>query len=166
MIKPFSDNLIFMDAEFSTIKPDVGEIISIALIKPTGEELYLELEHDPNTLDDWVKENVIPQFTGPLLSKPEAWKKINDFIGNEHPYIVAYINDFDVVFFWKAFWYAKERPTYDYWFPLDFATLLFFSGIDPRKYPPQRPDSEHHALSDARLLKDSYYQLLSETKKD
>ncbi|MBN2585488.1 hypothetical protein JXA59_02465 [Patescibacteria group bacterium] len=162
MIKPFSSNLLFMDAEFSTINPAVGEIISIALIKPTGEELYLEIEHDPNTLDDWVKENVIPKFTGPLVSRAAAWEKLNEFIGPNHPYVVSYINHFDVVFFWKTFGMPKDRPTYDYWFPLDMATLLFFSGVDPRGYIHQPIIDQHNALTDTRLLKAGYEKLLAD----
>lgn len=163
MIKPFSDNLIFMDAEFSTIQPDRGEIISIALIKQSGEELYLELEYDPATIDDWVKENVLPKLTGPVVNRASAWQRLNDFIGVNHPYVVSYINHFDVVFYWKTFWQFKERPTYDYWFPLDLATLLFFSGIDPRGYLHRTTEDQHNALTDARLLKESYEKLLAET---
>jgi len=162
MIKPFSDNLLFMDAEFSTIDPSTGEIISIAFIKPTGEELYLEIEHDPNTLDDWVKENIIPHFTGNLVSKAEAKQQIDDFIGHDHPYVVSYINHFDVVFYWRTFGLPDILPTYDYWFPLDLATLIFFSGIDPRKYLHRRTKDQHNALTDAQLLKESYEKLLAE----
>lgn len=162
MIKPFSNNLIFMDAEFSTIDPSKGEIISIAFIKPGGEELYLEIEHDPATLDDWVKENIVPHFTGNFVGKAEAKQQIDAFIGHDHPYVISYINHFDVVFYWRTFGLPEILPTYDQWFPLDLATLLFFNGIDPRHYGPKRETDSHNALGDARRLQASYTQLLGE----
>jgi len=162
MIKPFSDNLVFMDAEFSSIDPSKGEIISIAFIKPTGEELYLEIAYDSSTLDDWVKEHVVPKLSGAALPKAEAKQRIDEFLGQDHPYVVSHINHFDVTFFWRTFGLPAKLPTYDYWFPLDFATLLFFSGIDPRHYGREHKTDAHSALADAQRLKDSYEQLLGE----
>lgn len=151
-----------MDAEFSTIDPNIGEIISIAFVKPTGEELYLEIEHDPKTLDDWVKENIIPRLDGNFVSKTDAKQQIDDFIGKDHPYVISYINHFDVVFYWRTFGLPEILPTYDQWFPLDLATLIFFNGIDPRKYLHRKTNEQHNALTDARLLKESYEKLLAE----
>ncbi len=45
-MKSFSENIIFFDTEFSSLNPYEGEILSIGLVKPNGEELYLELEYD------------------------------------------------------------------------------------------------------------------------
>lgn len=153
-----------MDAEFSTIDPNIGEIISIAFVKPTGEELYLEIEHDPEQLDNWVKENIIPWLNGNFISKADAKRQIDAFIGKDHPYVISYINHFDVVFYWRTFGLPEVLPTYDHWFPLDLATLIFFSGIDPRKHLHQTIKDQHNALADARLLKESYYQLLDQSK--
>jgi len=34
--------------------------MSIGLVKPNGEELYLELEYDESTIHPWVDEHVLP----------------------------------------------------------------------------------------------------------
>ena len=36
----FFDNIIFFDTEFSNIDSEIGELMSIGLVKPNGEELY------------------------------------------------------------------------------------------------------------------------------
>jgi hypothetical protein len=43
---PYTDNLIFYDSEFSSLDPYEGEILSIGMVKPNGQELYLELEYE------------------------------------------------------------------------------------------------------------------------
>ena len=43
MSGPFSNNVIFYDAEFSNVDPYTGELLSIGMVKVSGEELYLEL---------------------------------------------------------------------------------------------------------------------------
>src|SRR4030066_1628453 len=44
-MKPFSDNIVFLDTEFSSLDPYKGEILSIGLVKMNGDGLYLELEY-------------------------------------------------------------------------------------------------------------------------
>jgi hypothetical protein len=56
-------NLIFFDSEFSSNDPVTGEILSLALIKPTGEELYLELEFSGD-VSSFVRSHVLPYLTG------------------------------------------------------------------------------------------------------
>jgi hypothetical protein len=40
-VTPYSDNIVFVDTEFSGLEHYLGELISIGLVKPGGEELYL-----------------------------------------------------------------------------------------------------------------------------
>lgn len=170
-IKPFSDNIIFMDAEFSSIDPNTGEIISIGMIKPEGEELYLEIEYNPDLLDEWVKKNVVPSLSGNTINKDQARKLIKNFIGDNEPYVITYIGQFDTVFYWKLFGIPKDKPTYRHWFPIDFASLLFFHNIEPKDYLKKQERlshinasgaKTHNALYDARLLKEAYYQLIDQ----
>ncbi len=163
MAKTFSDNIIFYDAEFTSLNLRGGELLSIALVKPTGEELYLELDYTA-PLDPWVEKNVIPTLNQEKISRAEARNKITVFIGEEHPYIVAYVNQFDSVFWYDLFESPKEHPVF--WVPIDFATILFANGYDPVSLNKQRFFDElglnredygkHNALDDARLLKDVY----------
>lgn len=57
--KPYSKNIIFLDTEFSSLDPYKGEILSIALVKLEGDELYLELKYK-GPIDPWVKKHIIP----------------------------------------------------------------------------------------------------------
>jgi hypothetical protein len=165
-IKPFSDNIIFFDTEFSSLNPYEGEIISVGMVKPNGEELYLELEFDASVCNDFVKKNVIPRLQGDPLSREEAKRKIKDFVSDSKPYMVAYINQFDDVY-WHKLFAGEENPFY--WVPVDFSSLLFFHNIDPEKYLKEqgkmldieiKDTNQHHALYDAKLLKESYYKLI------
>ena len=78
-MKPFSDNIIFLDTEFSSLDPYKGEILSMGLVKIDGEELYLELEYD-GEVDEWVKENIIPNLRESKMSRGEAIKRIKNKI--------------------------------------------------------------------------------------
>ena len=97
-MKPFSDNIVFFDTEFSSLDPYKGEILSIGLVKFNGEELYLELEYK-GEVSDWVKENILKELSGPKASRKEASQKITDFIGKGKPYAVSYVNSFDMIYF-------------------------------------------------------------------
>lgn len=153
-MKPFTTNVIFLDTEFSDLDPYKGEILSVGLVKPNGEELYLELEYD-GPVSDWVEEHIIPTLTAPKVSREEAKRKIKEFIGSGMPYMVAYVNQFDDVYFHKLF--QGDALPY-YWLPIDFASIMFAAGLDPESqvvepFPGYR---EHHALDDAKFLRDCY----------
>jgi len=161
-MKPYSDNIIFIDTEFSSLDPYKGEILSIGLVKLSGEELYLELEYG-GEVDDWVKKNIIPTLKEKKVSREEAKKKIREFVGKKEPYSVAYVNQFDTIYWYKLFG-TGSHPAY--WLPIDFASILFGQGIDPESYFLKDKKNffkemgidasrykEHHALDDAKLLK-------------
>lgn len=162
MDKPFSDNIIFMDTEFTDLEPSTGEIISIALVKLNGESLYLELEHE-GKLSDWAKEH-LPTLTEEKISKEVAKEKIREFVGDSLPYPVCFVPQFDMVFLHNLFHY--EDFPFDY-HAVDMSTILFSRGLDPRnfdnnieffsKYGINLDNYEkHHALGDAKLLRDLY----------
>jgi len=162
-MKPFTDNIIFLDTEFSSLNPYEGEILSIGLVRLNGEEFYIELEYD-GPVSDWVKENILPTLKAPKVSRAEAKSKIKEFIGDSAPYMVAYINQFDDVYFHKLF--QGDTLPY-YWLPIDFASIMFAAGMNPEtlligydggKY------IEHHALDDAKLLRDCYIKFFEENK--
>lgn len=172
-MKPFSNNIIFVDSEFSSLNPYKGEILSIGLVKLKGEELYLELEYD-GEYDEWTKENIVPTLKGPKVSREEARQKIKSFIGNKKPFMVSYVNTYDVVYWYKLFGISKpfgiDNPCY--WIPIDFASILFALGIDPNSYHEDKTGfckklgidfskyKQHHALEDARLLREVYLKFL------
>ena len=164
-IEPYSDNIIFMDTEFSTLDPYKGEILSIGLVKMNNEELYLELEYD-GYVEPWVKNNIIPTLKESKISREEAKKKIRKFVGKKESYFVGYINQFDTIYWYKLF-STRDHPAY--WIPIDFASILFGLGIDPEAYNYKDKNNfykkigvdaskykEHHALDDAKLLREVY----------
>jgi len=164
--KPYSDNIIFFDTEFTSLVPKEGELLSLGMVKFTGEELYLELEYEGKNLDPWVEKKVLPALSGQKVSKDEAQKIIADFVGDAKPYLVAYVNQFDAIYWYDLFDSPKDHPAQ--WIPIDFASILFANGFDPGS-----PGKDsflkmlginsgdyimHNALHDARMLKEMYFK--------
>lgn len=154
-MKPFSKNVIFLDTEFSTLDPYEGEIMSVGLVKLSGEELYLELEYD-GPVSDWVRDNIVPTLTGPKVSRQEARDRIKEFVGNQKPYAVGYVNQYDTLYLYKLF---KDDTHPFNWLPLDFASMQFCVGLDPETQSigyDTKKYREHNALDDAKMLRDNY----------
>ncbi|HLD04872.1 MAG TPA: hypothetical protein VJG90_04095 [Candidatus Nanoarchaeia archaeon] len=152
--------IIFMDAEFPQLSAYGTEFLSIALIKPSGEELYLEIETEAQ-LTEWVQRNVVPYLIGNKTSKEEAKKQLLAFIGPNKPYFVSFVPCFDWMGICAYFGPNKQDLPF-YWIPIDFANILLMKGIDPEQDKLKlakslRIDTSglrlHNAIDDARLLK-------------
>ena len=162
MLRIFSENIVFFDTEFSDLDAESGELLSIGMVKSSGEELYLETEYEREASDS-VKENVLPFLTSKKVSKEEARDKIRSFLGDTSPYLLSYVNQFDAIYWYKLFG-ARTHPAAK--IPIDFSSMLFTLGFNPgslsnddflddlgidlSKY------QKHNALDDARLLKEVY----------
>lgn len=170
----FSDNIIFLDTEFSSLNPYKGEILSIGIVKLNGEELYLELEYK-GKVDDWPKKNILPTLNAPKLSRKEVIKKIKEFVGSEKPYAVSYVNQYDTLYIYKLFGVDKHPF---FWLPIDFASILFSIGLDPESYYSADKNNfyekigidaskykEHYALDDAKLLREVYLKFIQGKEK-
>jgi hypothetical protein len=172
-MKPFSDNLIFWDSEFSSLDPYKGEIMSVGMIKITGEELYFELEVDESNLDPWVKENVVPYLKGEKISREEGVKRIFEFMGPNRPHLTAFVNFYDTIYLYKMIGIKEATKDFPFhWMHMDFASMLFGAGIDPERFRNSHPDNlaielgldmskynHHFALDDAKQLRDIYLAL-------
>jgi DNA polymerase III epsilon subunit-like protein len=169
MRKPFDDNVIFFDTEFSSLDTDKGEILSLGMVKRSGEELYLEFGFNGEA-DAWPRENILPYLKAPKVSKLEAVRRIREFIGPDKPYVVAYVNQFDMIYLYKLFGLENFNAEFE-WIPIDFASILFDRGFDPRALV-ERPEGfftalgidavrfeQHNALDDAKLLKEVYARM-------
>lgn len=172
-MKPFSENIIFFDTEFSTNDRKTSELLSIAMVKFGGEQLYIELEYN-GKVSDWVKENVLPSLKQKKVSKQKAVQLIKEFIGENKPYLVSYVNVFDMVYFYDLFGLIDDTPIA--WPPIDFASLMFALGINPEEYGDFKAVRKntifnklkidlsdyqlHNALDDARLLQKVYLELI------
>lgn len=171
--KPFSKNVIFLDTEFSHMDPYKGEVLSIGLVKLSGEELYLELEYD-GPVSAWVKKNIIPTLKDKKVSRNKVISEIKKFVGKKKPYVISYVNQFDIVYTHKLFNSQDIKNVPFYWLPVDFASILFGMGIDPEAYYPKDKKNffkeigvdttkfkhTHNALEDARLLREVYLKMV------
>jgi predicted enzyme related to lactoylglutathione lyase len=158
-VTPYSDNIVFVDTEFSGLDVYLGELISIAAVKPGGEELYLELEYT-GPVNDFVRREVLPKLTGPKVPPAEAAARIKAFVGPGKPYMVSHGGHYDALYVYKPFG-IEEHPFH--WLPLDFASMLFGRGIRPRtddlaeQFGIDRSGfRSDHALDDARLYREFY----------
>lgn len=173
MLKPFEkDNLIFIDTEFTDLDPYTGELLSVGIVKLNGEELYLELECDaPNS--DWVQKHIIPTLTQEKITREDADTKIRAFLGDSLPFAVGFVDNYDVIYLTKLFG-AGKLPFR--WMTIDFASILFAIGVNPVKYQldsggaksfyrklgiDTKKYKQHHALDDARLLRDVWLKVVS-----
>lgn len=169
-MKNFSNNVIFMDTEFSSLDPAKGEILAIALVKMDGSEFYIELDYNKEEIDPWVKKNVVPYFKGEKVSKKEAVNLIKEFVGENKPYAINYVDQFDIPYFYKL---IPQKLSPFHWIPIDFAALLFANGLDPEIMSKNRTElydrlgvdhkkyRRHNALDDAKLLREVYLKLFN-----
>jgi hypothetical protein len=158
-VRPYSDNVVFVDTEFSGLEFYLGELISIAVVKPGGAELYLELEYT-GRVAEFVRKNVLPKLTGPKVTPAEATARIKAFVGDGRPYMVSEAGHYDAVYVNKLFG-IEEQPFN--WVPLDFASMMFGHGLKPRLDELARELGldrsqfrSDHALDDARFLRELY----------
>lgn len=163
-------NLIFIDTEFSDLDPYKGEILSIGIVKLSGEELYLELAYD-GECSDWVTRNILPTLKEPKFTKEDADVEVREFLGSKLPFAVAFVDNYDVIYLTKIFGEGKLPFR---WTTIDFASILFANGINPVKFLDDKSGSrafykklgidykkyrKHHALDDALLLRDVWRKL-------
>ena len=168
----FSKNIIFFDTEFTNLDHKVGELLSIGLIKYTGEKLYIELEYENKNVHPWVKKRVLPYLTKRKITREKAQEKINKFIGintkgKDKPCLMAYVNQFDAIYWYDLFGTPKKHPAF--WIPIDFASILFAHGFAPDSFGKKAflnkigidktKYIEHNALEDAKMLRDVYLKL-------
>lgn len=167
---PSTDNIIFFDTEFSGNDFIKDEIISIGMVKMDDHELYLELDTNIEA-SDWVKENVSPYLNGKRVDKKVAVQLISNFVGNSQPYLMSFRPLFDMAYFYKIFEFHKA-PFQE--FPLDFTSILFSLGIDPKSYSGDNKIKFckelgidiskykiHNALDDAKLLREVYLKIVN-----
>ncbi len=170
LLQPFSDDVVFFDAEFTGHDIATDQLMSIGMVSLDGtRELYIELEYDENHVSDWVREHVVPYLTEEKVSREDARARIAAFCGHTEPHLVATVNQYDMAFWHKLFAGEKE-PIHP--IPIDFASMLFAVGLTPAReiggkkkhfYAQFGIDTNqykmHNALDDARLMRALYVTL-------
>jgi DNA polymerase III epsilon subunit-like protein len=170
--KPFSENIVFFDTEFSGNKHDEASLLSLGMVKITGEQLYIELKYS-GSVDPWVENNVLPYLNDYKVSNKIAERKIKKFVGNEKPYLTAYIYPFDYLYLEKLLGWDLLQELF-HWPPIDFASILFGNNINPESYNIKDKNNFfkeigidvsdyklHNALDDAKLLREVYLKMTS-----
>ena len=172
-ITPFSDKLIFFDAEFTSLEYEKSELLSFGAVTLDGATFYCEIDHDTRDVSDFVREHVLPTLTAPKISLDAARTQIRAFIaehfGDHHPYLVTYVYKYDAYHWYKLFGYQDEMTQR---IILDFASMLFALGVDPEQHSASQRDdflrtlgidgsafAKHNALDDARILRAAYLAL-------
>lgn len=173
MLEPFEkENIVFIDTEFTDLDPYKGEILSIGVVKVTGEEFYVELENEYES-SDWVTKNIIPSLKEKKYPKEVAVAKLEKFLGKSMPYAIGFVDNYDAIYLTKLFG-AGNLPFR--WMTIDFASILFAIGVNPVKYQLDSSGAKsfyrklgidmkkyrnHHALDDAKLLRDVWLKLVA-----
>ena len=170
---PFSDDIVFFDAEFTSLDIHDGEILSFAMLSLDGQkELYCELPFEESSTSDWVKENVLPHLSGETISRKDARKRIRKFCGSDPPFLVATVNQYDMAF-WHKLFAGEDEPIHT--IPIDFASILFSLGLNPaREIDTEKANfyqefgiditkyNLHNALDDVKLMRELYVKLSSQ----
>ena len=170
-LQPFSDDVVFFDAEFTGHDVEKDDLMAIGMVSLDGKrEMYFELEYDEEHVSDWVVENVVPYMNGEKIIREEARQKIREFCGNTEPHLVATVNQYDMVF-WHKLFAGENEPIHP--IPIDFASMLFAIGLTPaREVDGEKKNffaqfgidtdkfQMHNALDDARLMRELYVTLI------
>ncbi len=173
---------LYFDTEFTGLHKNTT-LISIGIVSKQGHIFYAELtDYDTNQVTEWISNNVLKhqilnqqaevhtqQLTlvkGTRTSVSTSLKKWLEqfeqieFLGDVYMY--------DWILFCELFGGALQLPSNISYIPIDFASLLWLKGIDPKISREQLVNegklasnlaslpfklSKHNALYDAILLK-------------
>lgn len=153
----------FMDTEFMEDGTTI-ELLSIGIVAEDGRELYLESnEADWSKANDWVMANVLPhlkaEFEG--YTRKQIAEIVQGFMNpDKHgkPEIWGYYSDYDWVVFCQLFGRMVDLPPGFPMFCMDLKQVAVMCG-DPEL--PKQESQEHHALADARWVKEAYEYLVT-----
>ena len=143
---------IFFDCEFIEDGRTI-ELLSIGIVREDGATYYAEVaETDRSRACDWVKANVIPNLTGPVLTRAQIAQDIVTFAG-ETPEWWAYYADYDWVALCQIYGRMIDLP--DGW-PMYCRDLR--QHLDENGFAHiSQPDSNHNALDDAKWVRTTWF---------
>lgn len=154
----------FYDTEFLERGPGFPILpISLGVVAEDGRELYLaNADFDPALANDFVREHVLPLLPPPGDS---AWRgaaaigsELRAFVGQEQPEWWGDCAAYDHVVLSQLFGDMGGLPTGWPYFTHDVAQLAAELGNPPL---PENRGRRHHALDDARHVRDVWRHLRS-----
>ena len=145
-----------LDTEFHEA-PGELMLISISLVAEDEREFYaVSSEFDPERCNPWVRKHVLPKLAGePRLSRAEIRDRILTFVGDATPEFWADYASYDWVLFCWIFGAMIDLPPGWPMFCRDLRQAMEERGLTDKDLPPQ-PEDAHHALVDARWLRDAH----------
>lgn len=163
----------FYDTEFLDDGHTIS-LISIAMVCDDGREFYAvsaEMPWDRIATHPWLARNVVPylptvdyggqvrlDIDDPLVMYRDIIaKRLVDFVGDDmFPHLWAYFAAYDHVALAQLFGAMIDLPA-----TLPMWTHDIMQEVERRGYPklPPQNTEHHHALNDARWVRDAYYWL-------
>jgi hypothetical protein len=154
----------FLDTEFIERGPRYPvTLISLGIVSEDDREFYsISSEFDPDTANDWVKENVLPHLgEGRMTTLSSMSRAVMRFVGDDpRPEFWGYYCDYDWVVFAQMFGTMMDLPKGWPMYCRDLKQMCDDLG-NPKL--PEQTSTEHNALADARWNKQAY-EFLMETK--
>jgi hypothetical protein len=158
----------WFDTEFFERANDHGggsiDLISIGIISEDNRELYLEcsdFDWGDESLDPWLEDNVKPHLQTKGVPCGVIREAILSFVdGDERPEFWAYFAAYDWVVFCWIFGRMVDLPRKFPKYCRDFKQVMDMIGIK-RKDLPRKPKNAHHALADAKWLKEAYEKAIA-----
>lgn len=153
----------FFDCEFIEDGKTI-ELISIGFVREDGAELYLEVDDvNWNKADQWVLDNVKAHLEGTnKRSRQYIAYAIQQFVGNE-PEFWSYFADYDWVVLCQLYGRMVDLPKGWPMYCRDLKQMMDERAPGVRFTPPKQ---EHHALSDARWVRDVHKTLMALAEKE
>ena len=131
------------------------DLLSIGVIRDDGESFYAEpAEADRQQASPWVRENVLPHLTGPVLPRAEIASQLVAFAGSE-PEWWAYFAAYDWVSLCQLYGPMIHLPDGWPFYCRDVQQFADQLHIDlEAELPP--PTIAHNALRDAEWTRDAW----------
>lgn len=138
---------LFCDTEFNErgTGEDAGQLISLALVPETSDDVFYEVIDCPNP-KDWVKKHVIPILNKEAISHSLLKKKLGDYLDKFTDVEIIADHPEDIRFFCDSIILGgKERMKTP---PIKISILTDLTA--------KRAQLQHNALSDAYALRIDY----------
>jgi hypothetical protein len=148
---------IYFDTEFIENGKTI-DLLSVGLVREDGSELYLEsIDCNRSKASEWVVENVFPHLRGHPHERRrfEIAREVLLFAGDE-PEFWAYYADYDWVALCQLYGRMIDLPKAWPMFCRDLKQAL--DGV-PEAEIPKQAGTEHHALADARWVRQTHLWL-------
>src|SRR5215218_1490798 len=143
---------VWLDTEFIEDGRTI-DLLSIGLVRDDGAEYYAEpRETDRTRADDWVKANVHPHLTGATTPRAVIAEEIVAFAGPA-PEFWGYYCAYDWVGLCRLYGTLMDLPR---GWPMLCRDLRQHLDMLSRADVRQPDDMPHHALSDARWIRDTF----------